>query len=90
MANPRVPSWRFTSSKEKAGIDPQTEEYVSFLNELYDEQFNEALSSLVDEAAAVYEANFANEHRKTPIPPVTRRNVSSTSTLRRSSPRRRP
>jgi hypothetical protein len=40
--------------------DPQTEEYVSFLNELYDEQFNEAFSSLVDEAATVYETNFAN------------------------------
>src|SRR5215203_2014639 len=42
-------------------VDPQTEEYVSFLNELYDEQFNEAVSSLVDEAAGIYETNFLNE-----------------------------
>jgi hypothetical protein len=45
------------------GPDPQTEEYVSFLNELYDEQFNQALSRLVDEAAAIYERNFADERQ---------------------------
>src|SRR5262245_53329231 len=44
-------------------VDPQTEEYVSFLNELYDEQFNEALSSLVDEAVGIYESNFARERQ---------------------------
>jgi hypothetical protein len=44
-------------------VDPQTEEYVSFLNELYDEQFNEALSGLVDEASTIYEMNFANEQQ---------------------------
>ncbi len=42
-------------------VDPQTEEYISFLNELYDEHFNEVLSNLVDEAAGIYQANFANE-----------------------------
>src|SRR5437879_3259881 len=46
--------------EEERGLDPQTEDFVSFLNELYDEQFNEALSSLVDEATAVYERNFEN------------------------------
>jgi hypothetical protein len=43
--------------------DSQTEEYVSFLNELYDEQFSEALSSLVDEAATIYETNALNQQR---------------------------
>jgi len=42
-------------------VDPQTEAYFEFLNELYDEQFNEAISNLVDEAAGLYQSNFANE-----------------------------
>src|SRR5215467_1823997 len=46
-----------------SGPDPQTEAYVSFLNELYDEQFNQVLSKLVDEAAAICESNFANEQQ---------------------------
>src|SRR5262245_4089561 len=48
---------------EEGRVDPQTEENVSFLNELYDEQLNETLSNLVDEAVAFYETNFANEPR---------------------------
>ncbi|MFZ0134390.1 MAG: hypothetical protein WAK95_17770 [Desulfobacterales bacterium] len=47
--------------EEEGRVDPQTEEYVAFLNELFDEQFNEALSNLVDEAAGIYETNFSNE-----------------------------
>jgi hypothetical protein len=50
----------------EGGVDPQTEEYFSFLNELYEEQFNEALSSLTDEAAGIYEANFGAEHEDLP------------------------
>jgi hypothetical protein len=46
--------------EEEGRSDPQTEAYVSFLSELYDEQFNEVFSSLVDEASAVYEKNFPN------------------------------
>uniref|UniRef100_A0A831TXT9 Uncharacterized protein n=1 Tax=Geobacter metallireducens TaxID=28232 RepID=A0A831TXT9_GEOME len=42
-------------------MDPEAEEYVAFLNELHDEEFDEALSSLADEAAAIYEARFAHE-----------------------------
>jgi len=48
---------------EASGPDPQTEAYVSFLNELYDDQFNQALSKLVDEAAAIYESNFTDEQQ---------------------------
>src|SRR5438067_1376001 len=48
---------------EEGRVDPQTEEYVSFVNDLYDEQFNEVVSSLVDEAAVIYEAKFANEQQ---------------------------
>jgi hypothetical protein len=70
------------------GLDPQTEAYVSFLNELYDERFNLALSKLVDEAAAIYQSNFADEQQD-PTPPARRPNGSSISTSRRSWPRRR-
>jgi hypothetical protein len=57
---PASPFLAIYESEEEGRIDPQTEEYMSFVNELHDEQFSEALSSLVDEAAAVYEANFAD------------------------------
>ena len=42
-------------------IDPETEEYTIFLNELHDEEFHEALSGLVSEAAALYETRFMHE-----------------------------
>src|SRR5690349_14558064 len=42
-------------------VNPETEEYATFLNELYDEEFNEALCTLVDEAASVYETTFPHE-----------------------------
>lgn len=43
-------------------VDHQSEEYVTFLNQLYDEEFDEALSSLVDEATEIYETHFGSEH----------------------------
>jgi hypothetical protein len=49
--------------EEGPRVDPQTEAYLSFLNELYDEPFNEALSKLVDEAAAIYESGVADEQQ---------------------------
>lgn len=49
-------------SEEAGGlIDPETEEYVVFLNELYDEEFHEALTGLVNEATAIYETQFQAE-----------------------------
>jgi hypothetical protein len=62
-AQPGSPFLAVYEFEEEGRVDPQTEEYVSFLNELYDEHLNEMLSNLVDEAAALYEANFANEQR---------------------------
>ena len=62
-AQPGSPFLAVYEFEEEGRVDPQTEEYVSFLNELYDEQFNEAVSNLVDEAAAIYETNFANEQQ---------------------------
>lgn len=43
-------------------IDPEAEEYVQFLNELYDNEFNRSLSALASEAAALYESRFMHEH----------------------------
>jgi hypothetical protein len=60
-AGPGSPFLAVYEFEQGSRLDSQTEEYVSFLNELYDEQFNEALSNLVDEAAAIYQTNFANE-----------------------------
>lgn len=49
-------------SEEMTGmIDPESEEYVVFINELYDEEFDEALSGLIDEAAAVCKSHFLLE-----------------------------
>jgi hypothetical protein len=49
-------------SEETGGlIDPEIEEYVAFLNELFDEEFDEALAVLIDEASAIYETQFHHE-----------------------------
>jgi hypothetical protein len=51
----------YESEEGGSVVDPETEDYVAFLNEFYDEEFDEALSSLVDEATAIYETHFAYE-----------------------------
>lgn len=60
------PSTPFLSlyESEESGylIDPETEEYVQFLNELYDNEFDRSLSALASEAAALYESRFMHEH----------------------------
>lgn len=56
------PFLTFYESEAGGGpVDPEAEEYVAFLNELYDEEFDEGLASLADEAAAIYETRFAYE-----------------------------
>ena len=52
LASPFLAVYEF---EDAGGSDPQAEEYVEFLNELYDEHFNEVLTGLADEAASVYE-----------------------------------
>jgi hypothetical protein len=42
-------------------IDPQSDDYVVFLNELYDDEFEEALFALASEATALHEARFQHE-----------------------------
>jgi len=59
---PSSPFLSLYESEEGAGlVDPEAEEYVTFLNEFYDEEFDEALYALVDEAAAIYETRFPHE-----------------------------
>lgn len=61
-ATPFSPFLSLYESEESGGLlDPEAEEYVAFLNELYDEEFTEALAGLVDEATAIYEAQFTHE-----------------------------
>jgi hypothetical protein len=45
-AQPGSPFLAVYEFEEEGRVDPQTEGYVSFLNELYDEQFHEASSSI--------------------------------------------
>ncbi len=60
---PSTPFLSIYESEETGGvIDPETEEYIQFLNELYDEEFNEALYGLVSEAASLYEVRFTHEN----------------------------
>jgi hypothetical protein len=62
-APPSSPFLSIYESEEAGGvIDSETEEHVQFLNELYDEEFDEALYGLASEAAALYEARFMHEH----------------------------
>ena len=51
----------YESEDGNSSVTPETEAYVAFLNELYDEEFNDGLSTLIDEAAAIYETQFLNE-----------------------------
>ncbi|HSD56669.1 MAG TPA: hypothetical protein VLB04_00700, partial [Methanotrichaceae archaeon] len=47
---------------EDGGLtNPADGEYATFLNELYDEEFNEALFELASEAAGLYETQFMHE-----------------------------
>lgn len=58
----RSPFLTLYESETSGGmVDPEAEDYVAFLNELYDEEFDDALSNLVDEAEAIYEAQFPYE-----------------------------
>ena len=59
--SPISPFLTLYESEEGGLVDPEKEDYIAFINELYDEEFDEALAVLVDEAAALYETQFATE-----------------------------
>lgn len=47
----------------EGALDPEAEEAMEFLDELYDEEFDEALFELVNEAAEFYEDRFESDYR---------------------------
>jgi hypothetical protein len=49
-------------ASDEGTIDPEAEEAMEFLDELYDEEFDEALFELVSEAAELYEDRFESEY----------------------------
>jgi hypothetical protein len=58
----RSPFLAVYGSEEAGGlIDPQAGDQVVFLNELYDDEFEEALFALASEATALYEARIQHE-----------------------------
>jgi hypothetical protein len=59
---PSSPFMSLYESDEAEGfIDPESEEYVVFLNELQDEEFHEALANVWNEATAIYETHVSHE-----------------------------
>jgi hypothetical protein len=59
---PSSPFLAVYESEEAGGLlDPQSDDYVVFLNELYDDEFEEALFHLASEATALHEARFQHE-----------------------------
>src|SRR5215216_7695725 len=48
-------------SEDAGVVHPEAAQYVTFLNQIYDQEFEEALASLVDEATAMFEAQFPSE-----------------------------
>lgn len=51
----------YESGDYGGGVPPETEEYVSFVNELYDDEFDEALYMLANEAASLLESRMTLE-----------------------------
>lgn len=49
-------------ASDEGAIDPEAEEAMEFLDELYDEEFDEALFELVSEATELYEDRFESEY----------------------------
>lgn len=48
---------------ERPGVVvPEMEEYIAFLNELYDQEFDDAVLDLADEAAELYHGQFESEY----------------------------
>jgi hypothetical protein len=49
-------------ASDEGTIDPEAEEVMEFLNELYDEEFDEAVFELVSEADEFYQDRFESEY----------------------------
>ena len=57
----------FVSAYEMEGgesrVDHESEEFIQLLGELYDDEFNDAVFELVNEASALYEDQFSHDYR---------------------------
>ena len=47
----------------QASFDPESEEFIQFLGELNDEEFDDAVFELINEASTLYEDRFSHEYR---------------------------
>jgi hypothetical protein len=62
-AAPTTPFLSLYGSEEGSRLaDPRAEAYALFLNDLYDEEFEETLYALASEAASLYETRFVHEN----------------------------
>lgn len=52
---------------EEGIVDPETEAVMEFLDELYDEEFDEAIYELINEADELYQNRFESEYYGNPI-----------------------
>ena len=61
----------FTSMYEMEGgevvLDPESEEFIQFLGELHDEEFDESVFEIVNEASAFYEKKFNQDISSQPM-----------------------
>ncbi len=47
----------------EARVDPESEEFIQFLGELHDQEFDDAVFEIVNEASALYEDRFIHEYK---------------------------
>jgi hypothetical protein len=74
VASPNLTSSRSSSpfvsvyemEDQEGSVDPRAEDYVAFLSELYDEEFDEAIFELVNEAAELHEEHVARSLGEAP------------------------
>lgn len=62
-SSPFVSVYQLEGSEER--VEPETEEFIQFLGELHDEEFDDAVFELINEAAALYEDQFIHEYQDT-------------------------
>ncbi len=53
----------YQAEEGKEAIDPESEEFIQFLGELHDDEFNDAVFELVNEASVLYESGFENQYQ---------------------------
>ncbi|QBQ54754.1 hypothetical protein [Nitrosococcus wardiae] len=59
--SPFVSVYEMEDGEER--VDPESEEFVQFVSELYDEEFDEAVFELVTEASELYDNQFVSKYR---------------------------